>query len=173
MLRGFRNPDYWSRWGERFGFVPKAVKDAAPFDLWIHAVSVGEARAAAPLVSRILQEHPDQKILITTTTPTGSNMVRMMLGERVSHCYFPYDLGWAMNNFVATIQPKLALIMETEIWPNMVSAVKRAGIRLMYTNVRLSERSYQGYARFPSIVKPTLNQIDYLQLSLLIHLLLA
>lgn len=161
ILRGFRNPEYWSRWAERFGHVPDEVQQLAPFDLWIHAVSVGEARAAAPLVNRLLQEHPDHKILVTTTTPTGSNMVKMMLGDRVAHCYFPYDLGWAMKRFVERVQPQLALIMETEIWPNMIRAVKQFGCRLLYTNVRLSERSYQGYAKFPSIVKPTLDLVDH------------
>ena len=160
-LRGFRNPDYWHRWGERFGQVPKKVQRKAPFDLWIHAVSVGEARAAAPLINRLLQEQSQQKILVTTTTPTGSRMVKMMLGDTVSHCYFPYDLGWAMQRFVASIRPRFALIMETEIWPNMVRAVSQTNAQLVYTNVRLSERSYQGYAKFPSIVKPTLDLIDY------------
>ena len=93
LLRGFKNPKYWQRWAERFGFVPDAVSQVAPFDLWIHAVSVGEARAAAPLVKQILQAHPEHKILVTTTTPTGSDMVTLMLNDSVSHCYFPYDLG--------------------------------------------------------------------------------
>ncbi len=160
-LRGFRNPAYWSRWTERFGWVPAHIASAAPFDLWIHAVSVGEARAAVPLVNRLLQEHPEHKILVTTTTPTGSNMVQMLLAEKVEHCYFPYDLGWAMNRFVGAIQPKMALIMETEIWPNMVRSVSKSGATLLYTNVRLSEKSYAGYAKFPSIVGPTLELVDH------------
>ena len=138
-LRGFKNSAYWSRWSERFGFVPNHIKRAAPFDLWIHAVSVGEARAATPLVNRLLNEQPDTNILLTTTTPTGSAMVAMMLQDKVSHCYFPYDLGWAMRNFVAAVQARTVLVMETEIWPNMIEAVKRSGSTLVYTNVRLSE----------------------------------
>lgn len=161
LLRGFKNPKYWQRWTERFGFVPDDVSQAGPFDLWIHAVSVGEARAAAPLVKQILQTHPEHKILVTTTTPTGSDMVKMMLQESVSHCYFPYDLGWSMQRFANTIQARMALIMETEIWPNMIAAVKKSGSQLVYTNVRLSERSYLRYAKFPLFVQRTLSQVDH------------
>lgn len=161
LLRGFKNPAYWSRWSERFGFAPSQVTTAAPFDLWIHAVSVGEARAAAPLVNRLLNEQPSINILLTTTTPTGSAMVKMMLQDTVSHCYFPYDLAWAMNRFVSSVRAKTVLVMETEIWPNMIAAVKRSSATLVYTNVRLSERSYQGYARFPKLVERVLSQVDH------------
>ena len=161
LIRGFKNPDYWSRWGERFGFATHDVKSAAQFDLWIHAVSVGEARAAAPLVNLLLEEKPDCNILVTTTTPTGSAMVKMLLMDRVKHCYFPYDLAWAMNRFVPMVSAKLVLIMETEIWPNMIAAVKRSNSQLIYTNVRLSERSYLGYAKFKSFTKSVLAQVDH------------
>ena len=161
VVRGFRNPQYWRRWSERFGVVPSKVREAGPFDYWIHAVSVGEARAAAPLVKQLLTEQPALKILVTTTTPTGSAMVKMMLQDRVHHCYFPYDLRWAMQRFVAAVRPRIALIMETEIWPDMIAAVKQQGALLVYTNVRLSERSYRGYARFSHWVKQTLSQVDH------------
>lgn len=160
-LRGVKNPQYWSRWTERFGFASQAVTLAAPFDLWIHAVSVGEARAAVPLVDHLLKQQPDSNILVTTTTPTGSAMVTLMLQDKVAHCYFPYDLGWAMTRFVAQVQPKIVLIMETEIWPNMIEAVKRFGSTLVYTNVRLSEKSYSNYAKFPKLVKRTLDFVDH------------
>jgi len=161
VVRGFKNPQYWSRWGERFGFAPANIKNKAPFELWIHAVSVGEARAAAPLVKRLLQEQPDCNILVTTTTPTGSAMVTMMLKDSVSHCYFPYDLAWSMRQFVASVNAKMVLIMETEIWPNMIEAVQRSNATLVYTNVRLSERSYIGYAKFSKLVKHTLGMVDH------------
>jgi len=161
ILRGFKNPAYWMRWSERFGFVPDELVKAAPFDIWIHAVSVGEARAAAPIVTRLLSEDPSISILLTTTTPTGSAMVRMILADKVAHCYFPYDLAWAMNRFVSIVSAKTVLIMETEIWPNMIDAVRRSNAILIYTNVRLSERSYTGYARFPKLVKKVLSQIDH------------
>ena len=161
LFRGFKNPAYWSRWRERFGFGSDEIKNAAPIDIWIHAVSVGEARAAAPLVNLLLEENPDCNIIITTTTPTGSAMVKMLLSDRVLHCYFPYDLAWAMNRFVPMVAAKMVVIMETEIWPNMIAAVKRSGSRLIYTNVRLSERSYKGYARFKGFVDQVLSQVDH------------
>ncbi len=161
-IRGFRNSAYWSRWPERFGATNESVKAGAPYDLWVHAVSVGEARAAAPLILRLIRENPGIKILLTTTTPTGSAMVDMMLKGKVAHCYFPYDLNWAMQRFVKIVGAKTVLIMETEIWPNMIAAVKRSGATLVYTNVRLSERSYRGYAKFPKFTKDTLAQIDVL-----------
>ena len=161
IVRGFKNPAYWQRWGERFGFANEAVKKAGPFDLWIHAVSVGEARAAAPLVQEFLVKQPGANILVTTTTPTGSAMVSMQLRDTVQHCYFPYDLAWAMQRFANLVAAQTVLIMETEIWPNMIAAVKRSGSRLIYTNVRLSERSYTKYAKFPKWVKTTLSQVDH------------
>ncbi len=159
-LRGFRNTAYWQRWPERFGFANQSIKDNAPYDLWVHAVSVGEARAAAPLLLRLIQETPDINILVTTTTPTGSAMVKMMLSDKVAHCYFPYDLNWAMKRFVNVVKANKVLVMETEIWPNMINAVRASGATLVYTNVRLSERSYAGYARFSKFVKATLEQVD-------------
>jgi len=163
VLRGFKNSAYWSRWSERFGFANEEVRKAAGagYDLWIHAVSVGEARAAAPLIKRLLQERPNINILVTTTTPTGSAMVKMMLQDTVAHCYFPYDLAWSMNKFIAIANAKTVLVMETEIWPNLISAVKQSGSKLVYTNVRLSERSYLRYAKFPKFVKRTLEQVDH------------
>lgn len=161
FFRGFKNKQYWSRWTERFGFVPDHVSQQGPFDLWLHAVSVGEARAAAPLVKRLLEANPKANILVTTTTPTGSAMVTMMLKNTVEHCYFPYDLAWAMNKFVASIKATTVLIMETEIWPNMIEAVHKSGSTLIYTNVRLSERSYSSYAKFPKFVQRTLDMVDH------------
>ena len=160
-FRGLRNRNYWLRWSERFGFVPEAVKQAAPFDLWVHAVSVGEARAAAPLIEEILRQQPDCKILVTATTPTGSEMVDLMLRGKVHHCYFPYDLGWSMSRFAGSIKARVAMIMETEIWPNMIHAVKQSGSKLIYTNVRLSERSYLRYAKLPGLVAQVLSQVDH------------
>lgn len=161
FFRGFKNRQYWSRIPERFGFVPDEVVKQAPFDLWIHAVSVGEARAAAPLIKRLLRTKPHSNILVTTTTPTGSAMVKMMLNDSVAHCYFPYDLAWAMRRFVSKVQAETVLIMETEIWPNMIAAVRASGSTLVYTNVRLSERSYLSYAKFPKLVKRTLSMVDH------------
>ena len=161
VLRGFRNPLYWSRWGERFGFIAPEVKQRAPFDLWIHAVSVGEVRAAVPLIDRLISEQSDVAILLTTTTPTGSEMVKLMLQSKVTHCYFPYDLGWAMRRLVQTVNAKMVLVMETELWPNLITAVNDSDSKLVYINVRLSERSYLRYAKFQTMLEPFLAKIDY------------
>ncbi len=161
IMRGFRNRLYWLRWGERFGFIAPEIKQAAPFDLWIHAVSVGEVRAAVPLVDRLISEQPDISILLTSTTPTGSEMVKLMLYDKVAHCYFPYDLGWAMHRLVRVVNAKMVLVMETEIWPNLISAVSNTDSKLVYINVRLSERSYLRYAKFRSLFQPFLEKIDY------------
>ncbi len=161
IIRGFRNPLYWFRWGERFGFVAPQIKQQAPFDLWIHAVSVGEVRAAVPLVDRLKSEQPDASILLTTTTPPGSEMVKLMLHEKVAHCYFPYDLGWAMKRLVKVVNAKMVLVMETELWPNLIEAVSNTDSKLVYINVRLSERSYLRYAKFKSLIQPFLVKIDY------------
>lgn len=161
IIRGFRNPLYWSRWGERFGFISPQIKQAAPFDLWIHAVSVGEVRAAVPLVNRLIGEQPDITILLTTTTPTGSEMVKLTLQDKVAHCYFPYDLGWAMRRLVNIVNAKMVLVMETELWPNLICAVSETSGKLVYINVRLSERSYLRYAKFQSLIQPILAKIDY------------
>lgn len=160
-LRGFKNAAYWSRWSERFGAANAQVLANAPYDLWVHAVSVGEARAAAPLVQRLIKEKPGINILVTTTTPTGSAMVEQMLKGKVAHCYFPYDLNWAMKRFVKAVKARVVLVMETEIWPNMIAAVKASKATLVYTNVRLSERSYAGYAKFPTFVNDTLSQVNF------------
>jgi len=161
VIRGFRNPLYWARWGERFGFIAPEIKQAAPFDLWIHAVSVGEVRAAVPLINRLISEQPDIAILLTTTTPTGSEMVKLMLQDKVAHCYFPYDLGWAMRRLVSVVSPKMVLVMETELWPNLIETVSNTDSKLVYINVRLSERSYLRYAKFQLLVQSTLAKIDH------------
>src|SRR5438105_2129307 len=130
--RGFRNRDYWRRVPERFGFV------AAPNvrTLWIHAVSVGEARAAVPLVKALWDRCPDHRVLITTMTPTGSETVRSLFGDRVEHCYVPYDLPSAVRRFLDRMRPECAIVMETELWPNLFHACGARGIPVAVTNVR-------------------------------------
>lgn len=156
-LRGFRNRDYWRRIPERFGFV--AEPDGAPL-IWLHAVSVGEARAAVPLVKRLAEEYIHHRFLITTMTPTGSATVRQTLGERVVHCYVPYDYPWSVRRFLDCTRPVLAVIMETELWPNLFHECRARGIPLLVANVRLSERSARRYRRVSSLVRATLGQVS-------------
>lgn len=155
VRRGFRNHAYWQRWGERFGYVSSTGTEKL---IWIHAVSVGEARAAVPLVKRLFDRYPDHEILITTMTPTGSATVESLLGDRVRHCYVPYDYPGAVRRFLDRVRPTLALIMETELWPNLFHACRERGIPLMVANVRLSARSAHRYSWFAGLTRATLNQ---------------
>lgn len=159
-LRGFRNRDYWRRVPERFGFVPRLE---AARTIWIHAVSVGEARAAAPLVKRLRDRCPDHRILITTMTPTGSATVMSLFGDRVEHCYVPYDLPSAVRRFLDRMRPELAIIMETELWPNLFHICHARAIPLAVTNVRMSESSMRKYLRIaPRLTRATLAQVRLL-----------
>jgi len=145
LLRGLSNRSYFERITERFGF---SETNPDPGGVWIHAVSVGEVNAAVPLVNRIMKTWPDKSITVTTMTTTGSDRVKKVFGSNVSHCYLPYDFPGAVRRFVKKISPQLGLVMETEIWPNLIFYCHQQGIPLIYTNVRLSERSWRGYNRF-------------------------
>jgi 3-deoxy-D-manno-octulosonic-acid transferase len=155
--RGLRNRAYWLRIPERFGFV--ARPDNAPL-IWIHAVSVGEARAAVPLVKRLAEDYVHHRFLITTMTPTGSVTVRQTLGEQVAHCYVPYDYPSAVRRFLDRVRPALAVIMETELWPNLFHECRARGIPLLVANVRLSERSAHRYRRVARLARATLEQVS-------------
>jgi 3-deoxy-D-manno-octulosonic-acid transferase len=154
--RGRLAPAYRQRWCERLAL---GYSTPAPGGcVWLHAVSVGEFLAAAPLVEALLERHPDKPFLVTTTTPTGSAQVRARFGERVLHVYCPWELPDALARFMRHFQPRLGIIMETELWPNLTLAAQRQGCRLILANGRLSERSYRGYARLTSLVTPLLRR---------------
>ncbi len=155
-LRGKRNPDYRLRWGERLGLVPELPERQR---LWVHAVSVGEAIAAAPLVRAWQASHPDWAVLVTTTTPTGSAQVRRLFGESVEHCYLPFDLPWMVVLFLRRCQPSLGVVMETEIWPNLYAASQGRGLPLIMANARLSDKSFRAYGRLRWLVGPTLQRV--------------
>lgn len=156
LVRSLRAPDYRQRWTERFGFY--SLKPAST-PIWVHAVSVGEAQASLPLIRKLQAAYPGHTVLVTTTTPTGSQRIREALGEDVLHVYMPYDLPCAVGRFLARMQPCMAIIMETEIWPNLYAACKAKGIPLILANARLSERSMLGYKRFGTFTTETLNNI--------------
>jgi 3-deoxy-D-manno-octulosonic-acid transferase len=142
--RGRRDPGHRQRWRERLGWISSLPESGC---LWIHAVSVGEVRAALPLIRALLARYPDQPLLITTTTLTGSRQVQEALGDRVLHVYAPFDLPGAVQRFLQHSRPRLAIIMETELWPNLLRQCAVAGIPVLIANARLSERSARGYAR--------------------------
>lgn len=145
-VRSLRLPAYRGRWLERLGRVPLPPLEEV---MWLHAVSVGEAIAAIPLVHRFHQQFPKSPILITTTTPTGSDRVQAafkdMLGKQIYHCYLPYDLPFTLNAFFKRIKPKLLILMETEIWPNLLQACKARQLPVLIANGRLSPVSMRRY----------------------------
>lgn len=208
IWRGFRNRGYWRRIPERYGFI-NALPDARV--IWVHAVSVGEARAAGPLVKALTERYPDHRVLITTMTPTGSATVQALFGdgseprplrplrglsrhshipvqqaaghdsrdgggrakqdaraegrpgrgfgERVAHCYVPYDYPSAVRRFLARTHPAIAIIMETELWPNLFRACQARGVPILVANVRMSERSMRGYQRVARLTCATLRTV--------------
>jgi len=158
LWRGFRNPDYRRRWPERFGFIPAVAGRL----IWIHAVSVGEVRAAAPLVRALQKDYPNYRLLITTTTPTGSLQVQKLFGARVIHCYVPYDLPSAVRRFLDRAGPELALIMEMEIWPTIFHQCRARSIPICVANARMSEASMRRYLKFPRLTQATLRQASIL-----------
>ncbi|WP_246172878.1 lipid IV(A) 3-deoxy-D-manno-octulosonic acid transferase [Thermochromatium tepidum] len=155
--RGRTHPDARRRLGERLAWGQgRDGIGASPVDLWIHAVSVGEVQAAAALIRRLLESEPGRRILVTTTTPTGAERLRALFGDQVAHRYTPFDLPGVMECFIARVRPQLVIVMETEIWPNMLAVLERHGIPAALVNARLSERSARGYARLPCLIRPAL-----------------
>ena len=156
LWRSIKAPAYRCRWRERFAIYHKKLPQDV---IWFHAVSVGEAEALFPLVRQLQKQHPDAKLLITTTTPTGSARVKAVMQESVAHVYLPYDIPDAVNRFMRCFKPRLAVIMETEIWPNLFLACGKNGIPLYIINARLSEKSSRGYQKLPTLVRPVLAQV--------------
>lgn len=151
--KGKRNPDYKLRWSERFGHVPFTLDEC----IWLHSVSLGESIAAAPIIKHLLTAYPEKTLLVTTTTPTGSAHIQKLFGDKVKHCYFPYDVPHAVARFLRHTQPTACIIIETELWPNMLHACRVHKIPVLLANARLSERSAQGYGRFAGVTKNMLN----------------
>ena len=151
--RGRTAPQYRQRWRERLGYYQtSALTETA----WIHAVSVGETEAAAPLVRLLQAHHPHIRILVTTTTPTGSERVVKLLGDSVEHVYLPYDLPAVTARFFQHFQPQIAIFMEKEIWPNLFHGCAQRQIPLFIVNARLSARSSRAYQKIPGLIKPAL-----------------
>lgn len=156
LVRGVKERGYWRHVPERFGWM--GTLPGHP--VWIHAVSVGEARAAAPLVERFLVQRPAPPVLLTCMTPAGRATLEQLFGGRVTVRYLPYDLRCAMTLFFRRTQPRLGIIMETELWPNLVQASQRAGIRLFLVNARLSARSARGYRKLAALARATLGGFE-------------
>ncbi len=158
VWRGFKAPLYFQRWSERFGKVAPLINEKPV--IWLHAVSVGEVEASKPLINNLQKEYPDHQLLVTTMTPTGSERVKANFNEQVGHCYFPYDVPFAIKSFLNNVKPEFGILMETEIWPNMIDECHKRDIPLVLANARMSERSKQGYLRFANFAKSTLNKLS-------------
>ncbi|WP_248765790.1 lipid IV(A) 3-deoxy-D-manno-octulosonic acid transferase [Pseudomonas protegens] len=158
-LRSRKAPAYAKRIGERFSL---GLPTMQPGGIWVHAVSVGESIAAAPMIRALLARYPQLPITVTCMTPTGSERIHALFANetRVQHCYLPYDLPCAAARFLDRVQPKLAVIMETELWPNHIDQCARRGIPVALANARLSERSAKGYGRFARLTAPMLAQMS-------------
>ena len=155
--RARRAPAYSRRIGERFAVGLPTFQTGG---IWVHAVSVGESIAAAPMIRELKARYPQLPITVTCMTPTGSERIRALFGDSVQHCYLPYDLPWAAARFLARVQPRLAVVMETELWPNHIHQCARRSIPVALANARLSERSATGYARFSGLTAPMLAELS-------------
>jgi 3-deoxy-D-manno-octulosonic-acid transferase len=155
---GRRNPNAFVHWQERLGYVSPSREPV----IWVHAVSVGETIAAAPLVWALLRRNPDVPILMTAMTATGSARARALFGDRVSYAFSPYDTPGAVRRFVERVRPRALVIMETELWPNMIALSDRREVPVFLINARLSERSARGYERVGSLVRPLLHSIRWI-----------
>ena len=153
LWRGLRAPDYWRRWPERFGAVEPPLGEQV---IWLHAVSVGEVMAAEPVIRKLLDRHQEYSILVSTVTPTGSARAQALFGHDVAHVYAPYDLPGAVARFLGRVRPQLAIVMETELWPNLFHACHQDDIPLLLINARLSVRSVAGYRKVRSLAEQTL-----------------
>ena len=154
LWRGLRDRSYWHAFAERFGFGARL----APQGVWMHAVSVGEVQACAPLVTALARRHPQLPLTVTTFTPTGAARARALFGNVAQVRYLPYDLPGAVRRFLARVQPRLAVIFETELWPNLYRECGRRRVPLVLASARVSERSVGRYRRLGTLFRATLSE---------------
>jgi 3-deoxy-D-manno-octulosonic-acid transferase len=155
LWRGIRYPAYWFRWPERFGYLESMQGQRV---IWVHAVSVGEVRSAAELVNELADRFPRHRVLVTTMTPTGSQQVHELFGDRVVHAYVPYDFPGSVRRFMTRVNPEFAVVAETEFWPNLFKACQDRNVPLFLVNVRLSQESLRGYLRIPRTARAMLER---------------
>lgn len=153
LWRARKAPAYARRWAERFGIFPAPQLSSEV--IWVHSVSVGESIAAAPMVRALMDRYPNASVVVTTTTPTGSEQVKKLFGDAVFHVYAPYDLPDCLARFFKRIKPSCLIIMETELWPNTIAQCQQRGIPAILANGRLSRGSASGYRRVARLMVPT------------------
>jgi 3-deoxy-D-manno-octulosonic-acid transferase len=151
--RARRQRGYLGNVAERFGHYAHAAGEPV---IWVHAVSVGETRAAEPLIRAMREKYPQHRVLLTHMTPTGRETGEVIYGDDVTRCYLPYDYPGAVARFLVHFRPKIGILMETEIWPNLIQAGRAHGVPLYLVNARLSEKSFSGYQRFPQLARESL-----------------
>lgn len=156
--QGLRTPALARDWQHRVGLVPRSPRPV----IWVHAVSVGETIAAAPLVEALLARDPDQPILLTAMTATGRERARALFGDRVRYAYSPWDSPGSVRRFLNRVRPRVLVIMETEIWPNMIAQTHKRGVPIALVNARLSERSARGYRKVGALVRPLLENFAWI-----------
>jgi 3-deoxy-D-manno-octulosonic-acid transferase len=156
IQKNHKNGDWFHKLKNQFGFVNKIPNRT----IWIHCVSVGEFHAAIPLINQLIDTFPSHKLLITTTTNTGSKAVQKHYKERVFHCFFPLDLPFAIKRFIANVGPDICILLETEIWPNLVDVLYKQTIPTLLINARLSGRSFNKYRKYsPKLTRNTINKL--------------
>jgi len=156
LWRSRRQPGYLHHWGERLGRY--AVRPTRPI-LWLHAVSVGETRAAAALIQLMRQQHPEYQLLLTHMTPTGRETAPELIGADVLRCYLPYDVPFAIQRFLHHFKPQLGVLLETELWPNLISLCAESGVPVLLVNARLSEKSAARYRRAQPLTGDILSRL--------------
>jgi 3-deoxy-D-manno-octulosonic-acid transferase len=150
--RGLRDRRYWHGWLERFGNAPRSEANG----LWIHAVSVGEVQAALALVGALREAQPERPIWLSSATPAGRERALAVAGESVAISYAPYDLPWMLQRALRRFRPSLLIVVETEIWPNLLAECARSAVPVLFASARVSERSTRRYERFASLIRPAL-----------------
>jgi 3-deoxy-D-manno-octulosonic-acid transferase len=156
MIKGIKTPKFRQRINQRLGLIAKIQ---API-IWVHCVSVGEFRAAIVVINQLIKQYPSHQLLITTTTPTGSDAVISHYQNKVFHLYFPYDLPLIVKRYIKKINPKICLLLETEIWPNLIHELNKNNVPALLINARLSSQSKQKYQKFTAnLIKQTLKKL--------------
>ncbi|MDX1555363.1 MAG: glycosyltransferase N-terminal domain-containing protein, partial [Xanthomonadales bacterium] len=153
LVRGLSDRRWWSRLSERFGDFDATGR---MHGIVVHAASVGEVNAAAPLIRAMLSRWPNLPVTVTCFTPTGSERIRSLFGDAVYHVYVPFDLPGSVRRFFATLRPRLVVVMETELWPNLFHRAEALDIPLLISNARLTARSARSWGRFPGLAAATL-----------------
>jgi 3-deoxy-D-manno-octulosonic-acid transferase len=155
-LRGRKEPGYRAHWAERLGLYGRRAANDEPMTIWLHAVSVGETRAAQPLLDALLQHYPLARIVLTCMTPTGRATGQQLYGHygaRVVQTYLPYDMPTLVRRFIRHFEPRICILMETEVWPNLIAQCNRQQVPVVLANARLSERSLQKAYRFGKLMR--------------------